>query len=100
MWKRVIFYGAFLAAGSLALQWRDYQRLVRAHPGDMYIFLTAAGFLALGMFVDARVFAPPKPTTGFDGNPRARAALGISPREFTVRVISSLLASGFLVPPF
>ena len=84
MWKRAIFYGVFLAAGTLALQWLDYQRVVRAHSGDITIFLIAAGFLALGIYIGARVLAAPKPPTCFDGNPKARAALGISPREFTV----------------
>jgi hypothetical protein len=31
-----------LAAGTLALQWLDYQRLVRMHSGDVYLFLVAA----------------------------------------------------------
>jgi DNA-binding CsgD family transcriptional regulator len=84
MWKRAIFYGVFLAAGTLALQWLDYRRLVLAHADDIYIFLIAAGFLALGVYVGARIFGAPKPEADFDGNPKARAALGISPREFTV----------------
>jgi hypothetical protein len=42
MWKRVAGYGALLAAGTLALQWLDYQRLVRMHSGDVYLFLVAA----------------------------------------------------------
>ncbi|HEY1614379.1 MAG TPA: response regulator transcription factor [Rhizomicrobium sp.] len=85
MWKRVISYGVFLAAGTFALQWLDYQRLARAHSGDIYIFLIATGFLALGIYVGARLFAAPKSAAGgFDGNPKARAALGISAREFTV----------------
>ena len=84
MWMRAIFYGAFLAAGTLVLQWLDYQRLARAYSSDITIFLMAAGFLALGVYVGARLFAAPKQPTGFDGNPKARAALGISPREFTV----------------
>ena len=82
MWKRVIVYGALLAAGTLALQWLDYQRLIRAHPGDFYVFLIAAAFLALGVYIGARVLgARPVP---FDGNPRAQAELGISPRELAV----------------
>ena len=76
-------YGVFLAAGALALQWLDYQRLVRAHPGDFALFLTALAFLLLGLFIGARVIAPPAPAP-FDGNPRALAALGISPRELKV----------------
>ncbi len=42
MWKQVAGYGALLAAGTLALQWLDYQRLVRMHSGDVYLFLVAA----------------------------------------------------------
>jgi DNA-binding CsgD family transcriptional regulator len=83
MWKRVVGYGAFLAVGTLALQWLDYQRLARSHTGDIYIFLIAAGFLALGVFVGVRLIGPRKPAP-FDGNPKAQAALGISPRELTV----------------
>lgn len=83
MWKRVVFYGALLAAGTLALQWLDYQRMARAHSGEIYWFLIAVAFLALGVYIGARVIggAPPEP---FDGNPKAQAALGISPRELAV----------------
>jgi len=83
MWKRVVLYGALLALGTLALAWLDYQRLARAHAGDIYVFLIAAAFLMLGIYLGARVFAAPKPPL-FDGNPNAQAALGISPRELAV----------------
>ena len=83
MWKRAFYYGAILAAGTLALQWLDYQRLARSHVGDIYIFLLAAGFLTLGIYIGARVIGGSK-AEPFDGNPRALAALGISPRELTV----------------
>ena len=83
MWRRVAGYGAFLAIGTLALQWLDYQRLARSYPGDIYIFLIAAAFLALGVFVGIRLIGPRKPAP-FDGNPKAQAALGLSPRELTV----------------
>jgi DNA-binding NarL/FixJ family response regulator len=72
-----------LAIGVLALQWLDYQRLVRAHPGDVTLFLIALAFLVLGLFIGARVIAAPQPAP-FDGNPKALAALGISPRELKV----------------
>jgi DNA-binding CsgD family transcriptional regulator len=83
MGKRIALYGAVLAAGTLALQWLDYMRLARAHSGDIYVFLIAAGFLGLGIFVGMRVMGAPKPTP-FDGNPKAQASLGISPRELTI----------------
>jgi len=83
MWKTVAVYGAALAAGALALQWLDYDRLAWSRPGDIYIALIAAAFLALGVFIGMRVFAGPK-AQPFDGNPQALASLGISPRELVV----------------
>jgi DNA-binding CsgD family transcriptional regulator len=84
MWKRVAIYGALLAAGTLGLQWLDYLRLVRVHSGDFYIFLIAAAFLVLGLYVGARVLGAQPSVANFDGNPQARAALKISPSEMTV----------------
>ena len=83
MWKRVVGYGALLAAGTLALQWLDYQRLARVHPGDVYLFLVAAAFLVLGIVVGAKIFAAPA-APAFDGNPKAQTALGLSGRELEV----------------
>lgn len=83
MWKRVIGYGALLAAGTLALQWLDYQHLARMHSGDIYLFLVAAAFLVLGVILGVWVFAAPAPVS-FDGNPKAQAALGLSKRELEV----------------
>ena len=83
MWRRAAVYGAALAAGALALQWLDYDRLAWSQPGAVYIALVAAGFLGLGIFVGMRVFARPRPAP-FDGNPAAVATLGISPRELVV----------------
>jgi DNA-binding CsgD family transcriptional regulator len=82
MWKRIILYGALLAVGTFALQWLDYKWLARAHSGGIYVFTIAVAFLALGVWLGARVFGGrPRP---FDGNPQAREELGISPRELTV----------------
>jgi DNA-binding CsgD family transcriptional regulator len=83
MWKRVAAYGAALAAGALALQWLDYDRLAWSRPGEIYTALIAAAFLALGVFLGMRGFAAPKPAP-FDGNPKAVASLGLSPRELDV----------------
>ena len=82
-WKRLAVYGAVLGAGALALQWLDYNRLARTHSTDFYLLLTAVGFLALGVWVGARLLAGPRPAP-FDGNPQAQAALGISARELAV----------------
>lgn len=83
MWKQVVVYGALLAAGTFALQWLDYQRLARAHSGDIYLFLIAAGFLALGLYIGMRVVGAPA-QGDFDGNPQAQQSLGISAREMAV----------------
>lgn len=83
MWKRVVGYGALLAAGTLMLQWLDYGRLARMHSGDIYLFLVAVAFLVLGIVLGMRVFAVPAPVA-FDGNPKAQAALGLSARELEV----------------
>jgi DNA-binding CsgD family transcriptional regulator len=82
IWKRIAIYALCLAAATLALQWLDYQRLVRSHAGDIGLFLIAAAFLGLGIFVGIRLFRAP--ALPFNGNPRALAALGISPRELEV----------------
>lgn len=84
LWKQVALYGALLAVGTLALQWLDYMTFARAHSGEIALFLVAAGFLALGIYVGARVIAPPRQGAGFDGNPKAVGTLGISERELEV----------------
>ena len=89
MWKRIVLYGALLAAGTLLLQWLDYQRLVHSHVGDVFTFLIAGGFLALGVWLGAKVIARPAPRA-FDGNPQAVSTLGLSPRE--MQVLEELLA--------
>jgi len=84
MWKRIALYSLLLAAGTLALQWFDYLRLARVHPGEVYYFLIAAGFLVLGIVIGVRVFGERPRPAPFDGNPKALESLGISPREVAV----------------
>jgi hypothetical protein len=81
MWKQAALYGLLLAAGAFALQWLDYQRMARIHARGIYDFLLAAGFLALGLWIGARVLGRRAAAPAFDGNPRALAELGISPRR-------------------
>ena len=82
IWKPALGYGALLAAGPFALQWLDYQRMLRSNIEDIAIFLIAGFFLALGVVVGIRLFAPRAALP--DGNPQAIAALGISNRELAV----------------
>ncbi len=82
-WRQAALYGALLALGTALLQWLDYRWLARAHSTELYLLLIAGAFLALGLFVGARVIAarpPARPT----GNPAAQATLGISDRELAV----------------
>jgi DNA-binding CsgD family transcriptional regulator len=79
--RQMLIYGGVLGLGTLALEWLDYRQLVRST--DTYIALVAVAFLMLGLYVGARIFRAP-PLAPFDGNPRALAGLGISPRELTV----------------
>ena len=83
MWGSVLLYGALLAVGTLLLQLLDYSHFARSRSGETYAFLIGGGFLALGIWIGARVIgqrAGPRPK----GNPQALAALGISEREFAV----------------
>lgn len=83
MGKRVAIYGVLLAAGTLGLQWLDYQRLARLHSAEVYGSLLALAFLVIGVWVGARAFRA-MPASPFDGNPKARSALGLSARELEV----------------
>ncbi|EGF91432.1 luxR family transcriptional regulator [Asticcacaulis biprosthecium C19] len=74
MWKRIAIYGALLAAGTLGLQWLDYQRLARTHTSDIYIALMAIAFLGLGVYIGMRVLDRPN-SSARDGRSPARSAL-------------------------
>lgn len=89
--KRTALYGGALAVAALGLQWLDYQRLARTHWDDFYTGLIALAFLALGIFVGARLFAGRHRPPAFDGNPKAQDSLGISDRE---RAVLLELAAG------
>lgn len=84
MWKQIALYGLLLALGTFALQWLDYQRLARAYSTDVYVFLIAAVFLVLGVYIGSRVLGKAREPAPFDGNPQAQASLGISGRELEV----------------
>jgi DNA-binding NarL/FixJ family response regulator len=90
MWRTVVMYGALLAVGAFGLQWLQYRFLVRSHPVEIYVTLVAIAFMALGVWVGARLFrrAPP---ASVEINTRARETLGISDRELQVL---ELLAAG------
>lgn len=84
MLRTIALYGLALALGAVLLQWLQYRMLVREHPGEIYLALFAAAFLALGIWLGARLFRRPPANASFVPNTAARASLGISDREFEV----------------
>ena len=90
MLKTILVYGAILAAGSFGLQWLHYRFLVLDHALEFYVSLVALAFMALGVWVGARLFRRAPPGV-FEHNTRALETLGISERELEVL---ELLAAG------
>ena len=79
-WREMLVAGGLLGLGAALLQWADMQRPALTRGSDLGVALLAAAFLALGVWIGARVIAP-RPRGAFDGNPAARASLGLSARE-------------------
>ena len=71
----------------------SYTRLARWQPQELQIGILAALFLGIGVWVGAKVFAgrPSAAAPENEGNPKARATLGMTDREFEVL---KLLAEG------
>jgi DNA-binding NarL/FixJ family response regulator len=90
MWRTILTYGAILAVGGIGLQWLQYQFLVRSHAVEIYVTLIALAFMALGIWVGARLFRRAPPISS-EHNIRAQETLGISERELEVL---QLLAAG------
>ena len=82
--------GAGIAAGAFALQWLEFQFVVRTHATETYMVLLAVAFLGLGIYVGSRLFR--RPAAGpFVPNTQVRDTLKVSDREFEVL---TLLAEG------
>lgn len=90
MRKTILLYGLALGVAAIALEWLQYKFVVRAHAAEIYIFLIAAAFTALGVWAGRRLTerTPPGP---FERNDAALASLGVTDREYEVLV---LLAEG------
>jgi DNA-binding NarL/FixJ family response regulator len=82
-WRTVLIYGALLALGAVALQWLQYQMLVRTHPAEVYLALFALACMGLGAWVTTRLRRRPAPAAA-EIDPEAQLRLGISERELEV----------------
>jgi len=91
MLKTVLIYGLALAAGTVALQWLEYQVWARTHAGTVYVALVAAAFLGLGIWVGRKLFHREPRAGPFTPNERAQSSLGLTERE---REVLKLLAEG------
>jgi DNA-binding CsgD family transcriptional regulator len=90
MARTVILYALALAVAATALEWLKFRHWARLLPTDIYLFVIAAGFVALGLWAGRRLTPQPAPAQ-FVRNDAAIASLGLSARECEVL---GLLASG------
>ena len=90
MWRTILLYALALAVAATALEWLKFRHWTRAFSTEIYIFLIAAGFIALGLWAGRRL--TPRPASPeFERNEAAIRSLGLTPRECE---ILALLASG------
>jgi DNA-binding CsgD family transcriptional regulator len=90
MAKTVVLYALALALAAAALEWVQYQYVIRAFPTDVYIALLAVAFVGLGIWA-GRFLIPARGATEFQRNDAALRALGLTARECE---ILGLLAAG------
>lgn len=77
-----IIYGGALALIAVLLQWARYRYAVMSMPGEAYIAIVAAVFVAIGIWAGIRL--TPQNAEGFERNDKAIAALGLTRRECEV----------------
>jgi DNA-binding NarL/FixJ family response regulator len=90
MLRTVLIYGLVLGVSAFALQWLQYQYLVKLFPVEAYIITIAFAFTILGVWAGKR-FTPTSSAPSFIKNEAALRSLGITPREY---VVLECLATG------
>jgi len=90
MWRTILLYALALAVAAAGLEMLKYRYWTNAFSSEIYIFLIAAAFIALGVWAGRKLTPGPAPAE-FTRNEAAVASLGLSPRECE---ILALLASG------
>jgi DNA-binding NarL/FixJ family response regulator len=83
MIRTVVLWALVLAAGAVALQWLQYQYLVRALAPQVYVAVIGVAFAAGGVWLGWRLSARQAPGP-FARNDAARAALGLTGQEMKV----------------
>jgi NarL family two-component system response regulator LiaR len=87
--RTIILWAVVLAAGAFALQWLEYQSLVRAVSRDAYVAIVGVAFAAGGVWVGWKLSARASPGA-FARNDQALASLGLTGQE--IRVLEQLAA--------
>lgn len=90
MWRIILLYALALALAATALEWLKYRYWTHAFSTEIYIFLIAAAFIALGLWAGRRL-TPRPAAAAFERNHAAIRSLGLTARECE---ILALLASG------
>jgi DNA-binding CsgD family transcriptional regulator len=90
MWRTILLYALALALAATGLEWLKYRYWAHAFSTEIYIFLIAIGFVALGLWAGMKL-TPRADPAEFARNDAAIRSLGLSPRECE---ILALLASG------
>jgi DNA-binding NarL/FixJ family response regulator len=83
MVRTVLIWALVLAAGAFALQWLEYQYLVRAFSRDIYVAIIGTAFAAGGVWVGWKLTQRRAPGP-FERNAAALAALGLTGQEMKV----------------
>ena len=89
MTRTILVWALVLAGGAFALQWLEYQYLVRALPQEVYVGIVGVAFAAGGVWVGWKLTQRRAPGP-FERNTAAIAALGLTGQE--LRVLEKLAA--------
>jgi DNA-binding CsgD family transcriptional regulator len=90
IWRAVFLYALALALAATGLEWLKYRYWTNAFSTEIYLFVVAAGFIALGLWA-GRKLTPQPAGPVFERNHAAIRSLGLTARECE---ILALLASG------
>ena len=81
--RAIILWAVVLTMGSFALQWLEYEYVVRAFSRDFYIGIIGTTFAAGGVWAGWKLSSRPAPGP-FMPNIAAQASLGVTGQEMKV----------------